>query len=82
MSVAPGSFFGRHCDAAVARPLPVEVAFALNAGGGSDASTGIHALEHFPLGVPGGRRVAVFIIALFGFIYWKTDDYLTRDPTA
>ena len=47
-----------------------------------DAATAIPSLEHLPLGFGVAAVFAIFIIVLFGFIYWKTDDYLTHDPIA
>ena len=49
---------------------------------GSEASDAVHTLEKFHWTAALAGLFAIFITVLFGFIYFKIDDYLIRVPIA
>ncbi len=79
MSVAPGSFFARYRSFLMAPATCADVGVKQGHPGGEIPMRQPQFIRsntfHWALMVAG--VFAVFVIALFGFIYWQIDDYLT-----
>ena len=57
-------------------PRAPSVAGEVTRGAGFEASDAVHTFEHVSLGRRTGGPVRGFVTILFGFIYFKIDDYL------
>src|SRR5712671_3177556 len=79
MSVAPGSFFARYRSFLMAPATCADVGVKQGHPGGEIPMRQPQFIRsntfHWALMVAG--VFAIFVIVLFGFIYWKIDDYLT-----
>src|SRR3977135_774630 len=79
MSAVPGSFFARHHDfqMAPAGGAPLLTSTRHPGGDNSMRQPQFMRSNTFEWALMVAGVFAVFIIVLFGFIYWKIDDYLT-----
>src|ERR1700716_4767675 len=79
MSAVPGSFFARHHDfqTAPAGGAPLLTSTSPPAGDNSMRQPQFIRSNTFHWALIVAGVFAVFVIVLFGFIYWKIDDYLT-----
>src|SRR5229473_6597880 len=79
MSVAPGSFFARYRSFQMAPATCADIGVKQEHPGGEIPMRQPQFIRsntfHWALMVAG--VFAVFVIVLFGFIYWQIDDYLT-----
>jgi hypothetical protein len=79
MSAVPGSFFARHHDFQTAPAGGAPLLTSTRHPGGDNSMRQPQFIRsntfHWALMVAG--VFAVFVIVLFGFIYWQIDGYLT-----